>query len=92
MRFKPNYLLFFFLFLLNSCFDPSLEHGVPGQLRLMLRNDPSTTMVIGWNPYQGKREENILYYDTEDHGDDLESYTYQAVPQFYSDYKKIKFQ
>ncbi|MBT7609722.1 MAG: metallophosphoesterase family protein [Bacteriovoracaceae bacterium] len=90
MKLNSKYLILLFLFLLNSCFDPSLEHGVPGQFRLMLRNDPASTMVIGWNYYQGKREHNKFYYDVIDHGTDIEAYAYRAIPQFYSDYKKIQ--
>ena len=90
MKIYSKYLVLLLLFILNSCFDPSLEHGVPGQFRLMLRNDPSSTMVVGWNYFQGRKEHNKFYYDTIDHGDDVEDYAFSAIPQFYSDYKKIQ--
>jgi acid phosphatase type 7 len=89
MKFHSKYLIFLLLFLLHACFDPSLEHGVPGQFRLMLRDNPASTMVIGWNYFQGKKEANKLYYDTVDHGNDVDSYAFSSIPQFYSEYKKI---
>ncbi len=89
MKFKFIYLFPFIIFSLSSCFDPSLEHGVPGQFRLMLRNNPAKTMVIGWNYFQGEKEGNKIYYDTIDHGNDIDAYAFKEVPQFYSEYKKI---
>jgi acid phosphatase type 7 len=84
---KVVFLLF--LLTLNSCFDPELEHGVPGQFRAMLKNDPATSIVLGWNRFQSKKDDDMVYYDTVDHGDDAEAYAYKAVPQFYSEYKEI---
>ena len=74
---------------LNSCFDPELEHGVPGQLRAIFKSDPSTSIVLGWNRYQSDKEHDMVYFDTVDHGEDAQAYAYKVVPQFYSVHKKI---
>lgn len=82
-------LLISLLFLLNSCFDPELEHGVPGQFRAMLKSDPATSIVLGWNRFQSDKDDDMFYYDTVDHGEDVGSYAYSGKPHYYSDYKSI---
>ncbi|MCO4793363.1 MAG: metallophosphoesterase family protein [Bacteriovoracaceae bacterium] len=82
-------LLIFSLIFLNSCFDPELEHGVPGQFRAMLKSDPATTIVLGWNRFQSNKDDDMVFFDTVDHGEDSSAYAYQVKPQFYSEYKKI---
>ena len=90
MKLKTNHFILFTLIFIISCFNPALENGAPGQLRLMIKNDPATTAVIGWNYFKGKKEHNVLYYDSVDHGLDVEAYAYKVSPQFYSDHKRIQ--
>ncbi len=46
--------------------------------RSMWRDNPSTTMTIGWNQISGANP--ILYYDTNDFGKEVLSYSYSAQP------------
>ena len=54
-----------FLALLLICFSQIASANVD-KLRLIARDDPSTTIVIGWNQVTGATP--IVYYDTIDHG------------------------
>ena len=45
--------------------------------RLILRDDPSTTITIGWNQISGT--EPVLHYGTVDHGTNIGDYTF-SVP------------
>jgi acid phosphatase type 7 len=49
-----------------------------GRYRLMWRDDPSTTMVIGWEQQGGNNAE--VFYDTLDHGQDLAFYPFHQGP------------
>tara|TARA_B110001450_G_scaffold256553_1_gene287482 strand:+ start:2797 stop:5139 length:2343 start_codon:yes stop_codon:yes gene_type:complete len=44
-----------------------------GKYRLVLTDDPSTTIMIGWNQISGT--DPVVYYGTTDFGDDYSSYT-----------------
>ena len=58
LRFGFSFLLFFgYLFSTSAYSD---------RFRAMWRDDPSTTMVIGWDLITGTNP--VLYYDLEDHG------------------------
>ncbi len=46
--------------------------------RCMWRNDPATTMTIGWNQISGNNP--TLYYDIYEHGSDTRSYTWSQNP------------
>ncbi len=46
--------------------------------RCMWRNDPATTMTIGWNQVSGNSP--TLYYDIYDHGSDSQAYTWSQNP------------
>jgi len=46
--------------------------------RLMWRQDPSSTMVIGWNQTSGNNP--VVYYDTVDHGNNHTQYQFQHTP------------
>ncbi len=46
--------------------------------RCMWRQDPATSMVIGWNQISGKTP--ILFYDVVDHGEDVASYSFSQRP------------
>ena len=46
--------------------------------RCMWRNDPATTMTIGWNQISGNSP--TLYYDIYEHGSDTRAYTWSQSP------------
>lgn len=46
--------------------------------RCMWRNDPATTMTIGWNQISGNSP--TLYYDIYEHGSDTPAYTWSQTP------------
>jgi len=46
--------------------------------RCMWRNDPATTMTIGWNQISGNGP--TLYYDIYEHGSDTRAYTWSQSP------------
>src|SRR6056297_545533 len=46
--------------------------------RLTLRDNPTHSIVIGWNQVSG--EDPVVFYDTVDHGKALESYEFMARP------------
>ncbi|MCB0635857.1 MAG: metallophosphoesterase family protein, partial [Lewinella sp.] len=48
-------------------------------LRASWRDDPATTMVIGWDQVSGS--EAVLYYDMVDHGQQWNAYRQQQAPQ-----------
>ncbi len=46
--------------------------------RLMWREDPATTMVIGWNQVSGSRP--VVRYDVVDHGQQADAYAFAKMP------------
>jgi len=46
--------------------------------RCMWRNDPATTMTVGWNQISGNSP--TLYYDIYEHGSDTRAYTWSQNP------------
>ncbi|PHN07429.1 purple acid phosphatase family protein [Flavilitoribacter nigricans] len=65
--------IIFFLFLLQlSLWSKTARY------RCMWREEPSTTMVIGWDQVSGYNAE--IKYDVVDHGTDARSYRYSAKP------------
>jgi len=48
------------------------------RFRAMWRDDPATTMVIGWDQVSG--EAPVLYYDQKPHGKRAEAYAYSRRP------------
>ncbi len=46
--------------------------------RLMWREDPATTMVIGWNQVSGSRP--VVRYDVVDHGMQADAYAFAKMP------------
>lgn len=47
-------------------------HSITDKYRIMWRDNPSTTMVIGWNQVSGSNP--VVYYGTTDHGTNWSSY------------------
>ncbi len=48
------------------------------RFRAMWRDDPATTMVIGWDQVSG--EEPVFYYDLKPHGKRAEAYAFSRLP------------
>lgn len=66
---------FLFIFLLAF----SLQvYSKTGKYRLTLRDNPATSVVIGWEQISG--ENPMVYYGNMDHGDSWESYKQEAEP------------
>ncbi|MEO1518383.1 MAG: FN3 domain-containing metallophosphoesterase family protein [Bacteroidota bacterium] len=63
------------LFLSTSLF------GRTDKYRCMWRDDPATTMVIGWNQLSGQKP--VLYYGTQDGGTLWQAYSHQQSPSRY---------
>ena len=68
-----RFLLFTFLSLLAFEVDASVE-----RLRCMWRNDPATTMVIGWDQITGNNP--VLHYDDIDWGMDVMAFRSHQSP------------
>lgn len=65
------------LLLVSFCLlQPSLAGT--DRYRAMWRDNPSTTMVIGWDQQSGSAP--VLYYDTVDHGTNTGAYAFQQSP------------
>lgn len=64
-----KYLLFFFFAIL-----PSLTLAVTEKYRCTLRDNPATTIVIGWNQVSGNNPR--VYYDITNHGNNSASYSF----------------
>lgn len=52
-------------------------YGLADKYRCMWRDDPATSMVIGWNQASGTNP--ILYYSTTDFGTDIQSYDFSQM-------------
>lgn len=55
--------------------------------RLILRDDPATTMCIGWNQVSG--ENAVVYFDTQAHGTDYKAYAQQQEVDVSNGYKAM---
>ncbi len=67
------------------------ESAIPGttqKYRIMWRDNPATTMTIGW-VQTGKKEARV-YYGTDDHGQDYEKYENVKEVDQSRDYKSMK--
>lgn len=61
---------------LNYMLDTNIAKSESRRYRLTWREDPSTTMVVGFDARSSSLTEHKIYYDTEDHGRDVESYSF----------------
>ncbi|WP_378184845.1 fibronectin type III domain-containing protein [Aquimarina sp. W85] len=64
-NFYTLFLVFLFAFKLNASND---------KYRLTLRDNPATSIVIGWDQTSGSNP--VVYYDTVDHGTNSNAYSY----------------
>lgn len=77
--------IFSMLFLMSSC-EKLPSSNPPQYLRVMFQDNPSTSFIIGWNRFESDRSSDRVYYDTIDHGTDINSYRYSQTPDYYSSY------
>lgn len=70
--------LFFRILILIFLFDTVSLFAKTDKYRCMWREDPSTTMVIGWNQISGESPE--VLYDIMDHGVDAIAYSFSQKP------------
>ena len=71
-----------FIILLFFCFSAAAKTD---KYRCMWRENPATTMVIGWNQLSGSSP--VLYYDTADKGQNAQAYAHAQAPN-----RSISFQ
>lgn len=62
-------------------------YGKTDKYRCMWRDDPSSSMVIGWNQISGSNP--VLYYDSKDHGVDFSKYAFQKTTDRISDFHEM---
>ena len=77
------YTFFLFLFL----FGLANLHAESDKYRLIIRDNPSTSMCIGWNQISGLNPQ--VYYDTIDHGIEISKYVHKVKPNRQVLYKKM---
>lgn len=66
------------LLLLLGNFLPLLLSGATEKYRAMWRDDPSTSMVIGWNQRSGQSP--VVYLDVVDYGQEYSRYRFSKAP------------
>lgn len=68
----------FFVFIVLTIFITNL-FARTGRYRCIIRDEPSTTITIGWEQTTGNNP--MVYYGTVDHGQAYQKYAYQAYPK-----------
>ncbi len=90
MKTKIKFLsLILLMFMMGSCLKLPKE-SAPDKMRVMFTDDPATTVTIAWNRYESDQNEDRVYFDTEDHGDDIDSYRFSKSPDHYTDFIGFK--
>ena len=69
---------FFFIVVLTFITIFQSVFGNNEKYRIMYRDDPSTSIVIGWNQISGTNP--LVYYDTVDHGTNYNAYAHNQAP------------
>lgn len=78
---------FFFSFFLLICIYPDFSDAKTEKYRCMWKEDPSTTITIGWNQLNGKSP--LLYFDTTAVGLDIKNTTLGIQPDRTVWYKRM---
>jgi len=74
--------------IINGCNSVEEKKRPPIHIRAMFKSDPATSLMIGWNRHKkSKKEDDRVYFDTQDHGLKSQEYAYSAAPDHYSRYK-----
>lgn len=68
----------FFFTLVAVLFIELTSQARSDKFRCMWREDPATSMTIGWDQLSGHSP--VVYFDTKDHGNDLTKYRYKKSP------------
>ncbi len=68
----------FFLFIVLSIILAKGLSAKSDKFRCMWRQDPATSMTIGWDQVSGTSP--VVYFDTKDHGNDVAKYRYKKMP------------
>lgn len=79
-----NRLIFIIILLLGW---NEMIYGGNSRYRLIYRDDPSTSVVIGWEQTSGTNP--AVYYDTQDHGTSWSQYPYQKMVDRISYYRDM---
>jgi len=74
-------MLFNLLFLSGRLFSANDKY------RIIIINNPATTITIGWNQISG--DNPIVYYDVTDHGTDYTQYAFQKDVDRVAEYKNM---
>ncbi|WP_075343946.1 purple acid phosphatase family protein [Tenacibaculum agarivorans] len=74
-----------FYFLLLACIGILNVSANTDKYRLTLRDDPATTIVIGWNQISGSNPR--VYYGTTDYGTNYNNYAFSMAPTKAVSYK-----
>lgn len=77
LHIKPSYSRWVLLFLIFHFFS-NFAFAKTDKYRCIWRDNPSTTMTIGWNQISGSNP--VVYYDTLDYQTDISQYTFQKKP------------
>jgi hypothetical protein len=80
--------IFLVILLFTSCVPrpvPTL-YGKPRHVRAMFKHDPATSVVIGWSRFKSQLSKERIYWDTVDHGTDVEAYANSMEPQKRTNY------
>lgn len=74
---------------MTSCNYDGPSDRPPGWVRAITKSDPSNSMTIGWHKYSGKQNDDRIYLDTVDHGDDIGAYAIELAPTHYTKMRGI---
>lgn len=75
----------FYFHLLLCLVIPFVMQGSADKFRLIITDDPSSTMTIGWNQISGHSV--AVFYDETDHGQDVSAYANFQLPSATAAYK-----
>ncbi|MBR9920371.1 MAG: metallophosphoesterase family protein [Bacteroidetes bacterium] len=78
----------FIITLLIICGSFGQMEAATGKYRLSYNNDPSTSIVIGWDQLSG--DYPVVWYDEVDHGRQVNEYRFSAKPSEFNQEKQMK--
>ncbi|MEL6922661.1 MAG: metallophosphoesterase family protein, partial [Bacteroidota bacterium] len=84
MSVPPSKHIYFFLF---CCLSANILLARTDSYRCMWRDDPATTMTVGWNQLSGQAL--MLYYDVVDHGTNTAAYAHAHEPDRVVSYRNM---
>ena len=76
--FQLNVLRYLLFIVLVISFSPTTAFAKMDKFRCIWRDNPATTMTIGWNQISG--DQPVLYYDSYDNGTNVNSYVFNQKP------------